>query len=144
VIGAHRGGVGNPLKAALKSARWIGALAALTVLPIALLGLVIYGMAIGTYLENLGLLGLVFVAWLVSAIVRRAAFDGWVAASLVLTTMSQIAGIGAHRPSWPAAGAMNVTHEATLVAGIACFGVATMIGARYCIRWWRRRHLARP
>ena len=145
VGGQHRAAGFQPVSA-LKSGRFLLSLLALVVLPVAALGLICYLIVVGTSAERLGA-GLVApMILLITAIVRRRdqAFIGWTAASLVLVTTSQLATVYAHRLSRAAAHTVTLISHGLFAVAVVCIAVATVIGARSCIQWWRKRRLAQP
>jgi hypothetical protein len=135
MVGGQHRAAGLTLRSALKSGRFWLTLFVLGVLPLALLGLAVYLLIAGTGTERL------------SAILRRrdeALFFGWTAAGLVLLTTSQLASIYAQHRGRATAHTVTLINHGLFVAAVVCIGVATVIGARSCILWWRRRRLAQP
>jgi anaerobic C4-dicarboxylate transporter len=146
VGGQHRAAGLSP-RSALKSGRFLLSLFVLGVLPLALLGLAVYLLIAGTDTERLSTQWVIWMIMLISAILRRrdgALFLVWTAASLVLLTTSQLASIYAQHRGRATTHAVTLINHGLLVAAVVCIGVATVIGARSCILWWRRRRLAQP
>jgi hypothetical protein len=146
MVGGQHRAAGFKLKSALESARFLLLLSALVVVPLAVIGLVIYVIVAGTDLESLsaGWLGWVIALIAVFRQGRNWVFLRWTLGAVVLQTMSQIASTLAHRHGWPATAATTITGHVAFVAGLACFGVAIVLGSRSCLLWWRRRRLAQP
>jgi hypothetical protein len=144
MVGGQHRAAGFQLVSAFKSGRFLLLLSALVVVPLALIGLVIYVIVAGTDLERLGVAWLAWVSVLASAILRgrNQAFIGWTAAGLVLLTTSQLATDYAHHWSRPAARTVTLISYGLFGVGVVCATVATVIGARSCLLWWRQRRLA--
>jgi hypothetical protein len=146
MVGGQHRAAGFQLSSALKSGRFLLLLAAVVVLPLAALGLVCYLIVAGTDAERLGA-GLVGpMILLINAIVRRRdqAFMGWTAAGLVLVTASQLATIYPHHLTRPNTHTVTLISHGLFAAAVVCIAVATVIGARSCLQWWRKRRLAQP
>jgi hypothetical protein len=146
MVGGQHRAAGFQFSSALKSGRFLLSLFGFGVLPVVALGLLSYLSIDGTNAERLGA-GLVGpMILLITAIVRRRdwAFVGWTAASLVLITTSQFATVYAHHLGRLTAPTVTLMSHGLFAAAVACIGVATVIGARSCILWWRKRRLAQP
>lgn len=141
MVGGQHRAAGFPVSSALKSGLFWLKLFVVVVLPLAVLGLLVYWVTSGAYMEVMALSWLIALTSVTSSIIRqRDAFSCWTGAALVLLITAQLARIYGHHAGWPGAHAMGQLRDGTLVAGVACFAVATLIGGRAGIRWWRRRH----
>jgi hypothetical protein len=141
MVGGQHRAAGFPVRSALKSGLFWLKLLVVVILPLAVLGLDIYMVTSGAYMEVMALSWLIALTSLTSSIIRRRdAFSCWTGAALVLLIAAQLAGIYGHHVGWPGADAVSQLRDGTLVAGVACFAVATLIGGQAGIRWWRRRH----
>jgi hypothetical protein len=148
MVGGQHRAPSVPVGSALKSARFWLKLSVVAVLPLALIGLGIYLLlAAGTETERLGaqlVLGVITLIWAVRRPPEGVRILGWSLASLVLVTVSQLAGNYAQHRGRATVHALILIDHGLFVAAVGCIGVATVIGARSCILWWRRRRLARP
>jgi hypothetical protein len=146
MVGGQHRAAGFKLESALESARFLLLLSALVVVPLALLGLVIYVIVAGSDTERLGAEWVIWMIMLITVIARwrDQAFLGWTAAGLVLVTTSQLATVYARHRSPPTAHTVTLISHSLFAVAVVCTGVATVIGARSCILWWRRWRLAQP
>jgi hypothetical protein len=141
MVGGQHRAAGFPVRSALKSGLFWLKLFVAVVVPVAVIGLIIYWVTVRAYTEVMALSWLIALTSMTSTIRRqRDVFSCWTAAALVLLITAQLAGLYGHHAGWPGAHALSQLREGTLVAGVACFAVATLIGGRACIGWWRRRH----
>ena len=122
--GRHAGAADKPVIAALKSARWLLAVIAVALVPLAVLALVICLIVFGTVLELLGASWLVAMTVLIQTFVRRQrgqAYLRWLMPGwLLAATWNVFTAFARHRGSPP-----GQMHSLTL----AGYGVAAVSAA---------------
>ena len=139
--GAHRHVVGNPVTATVETARSLLTIIAIIAAIPALAFAVYLLIFVGTNLEFLVALGLLWTALLISAIVRRDQSGGWLAAGVILVTAWQLVSALAQRRGWPA-GQLHfiaLAGDAVRLIAVACIAAAIVTGIRSGrLLFWRR------
>jgi hypothetical protein len=138
--------VGKPDVNALESATSMPLLSAVILVQLALFGLAIYWATVATNLELYGALSLLWLAFLIKAVVKRREdrWFPWLATGALLTTTLQFATTLAKHRHWPASSLHSLALVGDVVLGVvaAWLAVVAVIWFRTSGLPWLRRRFA--